>query len=276
MESGYYKEKFQDAIGEGIGQKDEKSWQELFGNFGEIGKYRKTVAIISMIAKIAPGFVSRKTLEMIPTEDPNTLPFNLEELDFSGKIGSGGEHKVFLLKSKDEKNPSYVLKINFQNHGHLDNIIEKAGEFKKEFEELRDIYSDIPGLIPDEMTIVISHPKNKKPAMATVQKFLGKNLRDVITGFKEEELLSILRENPKLRGDLVQFYEITMRRYKSNESVADLLGENNLSVVENKDGYSLVFLDPHSSIKKDEPIHGRHERLKEYLEKIGSVCEKSV
>ncbi len=111
--------------------------------------------------------------------DPNKLPFNLDTFEFKGRVGEGSICEVYLLESKDNNVPSYAIKI--QKNKKLENnagqVAQKAKDSSNEYQYIQNMYKDVPGLVPEEFTLVIENPRNyifkNEPRVALVQKFYG-------------------------------------------------------------------------------------------------------
>ncbi len=231
--------------------KGSKNWPELLGELTKKGKYQKVMSLVRIMKELAPEMISDEILKMLPEDDPSRLPFNPDKLEFKGRVGKGGEHKVYLLESTDKSAPSYALKLNFQNLGSLDQILKKAAEFKKEHEEIKQRYAAVPGIVPEELTIISSDLRTGKPVMATIQKFYGGRIRDLFHDFSREELLKLFEREPKLCDDFKQFQQITETEYDDKGVTIDFPGDKNLSIIETEAGPKLIILDPHSMVSKD-------------------------
>ena len=248
----YYVDKTEEAVREGMARgKESQNWPELLGELTKKGKYQKVMSLVRIMKELAPEMISDKILKMLPQDDPSRLPFNPDKLEFKGRIGKGGEHKVYLLESTDKSAPSYALKLNFQNLGSLDQIKKKAAEFKKEHEEIKQRYEAIPGIVPKELTIISSDLRRGKPIMATIQKFYGGKIRDLFHDFSREELLELFEREPKLCDEFKQFQKITEKEYNDKGVTIDFPGDKNLSIIETEAGPKLIILDPHNMVSKD-------------------------
>lgn len=269
----FYKEKMTDAMQEGLShEKGSKNWTELLNGLNQEGKYQKMISLVRIIKELAPGMVSDKLLNMLPKEDPSLLPFNPDKLEFKGKVDKGGEHKIFLLESTNKEDPSYVLKMNYLCLGGLERIQKKAVEFKKEYEEIEERYSEIPGIVPEELTIITHNLRTGKPIMATIQKFYGGKIRDLVNDFNRAELVELFKHEPKLLDEFRRFYQITEKEYDEKGVAIDLLGDKNLSVIETEDGLKLIILDPHSSVPKIEG-NDRTKRHEAYMRELKDILD---
>lgn len=235
--------------------------------FGEgRSKFDRAIAMMSLLRKILPADVTKFKYK---TEN---LPFNPNRYELRKPIGWGGESDVYLLESKEEGEPSWALKINHQE-GDPDELSAKAQEIRQKYETVRELYKGIEGLVPQEWTIILEGVKNGKPAIATIQKYYGKEIRDVFKDVKEEELARILSKNPNLKQSLNQFLRISRELGKRGEMV-DLLGDGNFSLVEEDGRGKLILLDPHlisDPFRTEEKIKNRQRERLAYLEGIVGV-----
>ena len=83
------------------------------------------------------------------------LPINPESFDFKDKIGSGGECNAYLLESREpEKRESVVLKVSHFKQGDPRSLAAQAADYRTEFERVKNIYKDIPDVVPGEAWLV--------------------------------------------------------------------------------------------------------------------------
>lgn len=182
-------------------------------------------------------------------QNPDHLPFDIEKLSYEGKIGKGGQCDAFLLSSRIPELPSYVFKVqNFVTpEMKSDTIEDTAKNLKEEYEYIKDIYKDLPEVIPVEFTIILENPKNfnKGPRVAFVQRFYGTDIKDFFTELSAEEIFSMCQTDKDFFTNVQKFIEITLKYYREKGIVVDLFGPKNLAVVSNKGCPALVLLDPH-------------------------------
>jgi hypothetical protein len=228
----------------------------------EAGKESKSSIVSKMIAvdstkaeritsafKLVKEFLPKnKTVERVLQQfslDTNSLPFDMNKLEFKGKVGQGSVCDVYLLESKDEDVPSYVIKI--QSHSIEGSNSEKAFQTAKESEGdykiISGMYKDVPGLIPQEFTLVIENPRHhayqKEPSVAIIQRFYGRDIRDLFKEISFEDVLSICKSDPEFLATMRSFVDITLKNYNEKGILRD--GKNNL-----------VMLDPHIIYSKDD------------------------
>jgi hypothetical protein len=269
----FYRERVEDALREGLNDhQDKKDWQELLSGLKQPAKYPKVVALLGIIKRLAPDMVTKKVLAILPQDDPSRLPFNPKKLEFKGNLGRGGEHKVYMLESTDSRIPSYALKLNSQSRGDLGEIQKRASVFRKEYLDIKQRYAAIPGIVPDEHTLITHDLRKGRPIMATVQKFYGGRIRDFFNDISREELMELLRNNPGFREDFIKFQQIAEKEYHDNATSIDFPGDKNFSVIDAADGPKLVILDPHNSVlETSEP--DRVTKQAKYMVELRNISE---
>lgn len=260
-----FKKSMEDGL---MHKKGSKKWPELLRGLGAEANDKKMAAVFSIIKELAPEALVKKLLN----EDPSRLPFNPDQLEFKGRIDKGWEHMIYLLESKDEKIPSYVLKINLLNTGSAEELAEKAVEFKNEYKRLKDLYAAISGLVPEEFTMIAASPRGGQPSIATIQKFIGYEIKDLIEDYEIKELSVLFKNEPGLLADYQKFMEITEKEFNSSGRVIDLIGDKNLAIVKIGGEHKLIILDPHNSVS-DNGKDDRIERQKEKMDKLGLILK---
>lgn len=180
----------------------------------------------------------------------DVLPIDPERYGFDEqRLGGGYECNVYRLISHDQECPSLVLKIDQIIASDTGRLLERAKQLRAEYEEKREWYRELPGLIPDEAQFIGKNPRGGRPALFTVQEFLGGagEMRDFFRGIGRDELLGILQSDPVLGERFRRFAEITLEHAREHDEMIDTLGDKNLVLVERGGRQELIFLDPHGS-----------------------------
>ncbi|HEY4493983.1 MAG TPA: hypothetical protein VJB95_00920 [Candidatus Paceibacterota bacterium] len=218
------------------------------------GRADRLVAIFKLINEFLPkNPTTEKAIYsfLYDSSAKSRLPFDLKKFSYKGKIGSGAMCQVFLLESKEEGLPSYVIKIqrNKYNNTTTEQATEEAGNSKKEYESIKDIYKDLPEVIPKEFTIVIANPTRSRmdiePNVAFIQRFYGKDIRDFFKEITPEEIVSLCRADAHLLATIKKFIDITLKTYEEKGIVVDFFGLKNLAIINEGNKHSLILLDPH-------------------------------
>ena len=209
------------------------------------GRYKRTVAALRLISQFAPQAAIKQIREKYAYKQ-DFMPFNPRDYTLREKIGFGGMNDVFLLQGSRADNPSYVLKINLGESGEgLDKLLSTAKEEREGYERISMAYKDVPGIIPEEHHLIIHGPSLGRPVAASIQPFIGENIRDIFVDFKKDELQDLLQRNKPLREQLTGFIKATLSDNTLIESELDLLGRNNLAIVGSEGEERLLMLDPH-------------------------------
>lgn len=236
------------------------------------GETAKLGFVLSALKQALPAKLSSALEKRLRTDYNEELPYNSLKLEFKRKVGHGGESRVFLLESRDENMPSFVIKINYVNKGNFEEIIELAKQSAKDYDEIKKIYEGVDGLIPDEFHIVIKNPKTKKPAVAIFQKFFSGKIKDIFE-LAPEEAAKIIASDENLKNKFNKFMEITLKKRETDGTIIDLAGQANLCLVDRNGKPDLVFLDPHNSSKKDFEEKEREEKIESCLNYLTEICE---
>lgn len=209
-------------------------------------KYQKVSAALSIISIITPETIKKNYRKnFIYFQDK--MPFDIKDYKLEEKIGSGGMNNVYLLKPQRNNLFSFVLKINrsFSEPKNINSLLQSAIKQKKEYQGIKTAYEKVQNLIPKEDYFLIHGPRLGKPAVALLQKYMGKNMKDIFTDYKKEDLLKLLADNSSLSQQLKDFVDATEANPNLLANELDLLGKDNLVIVGNKDEERLLFIDPH-------------------------------
>lgn len=213
------------------------------------GRAEKIRAAFKIIREFLPN--NERTDKIIESyfRDTSKLPFSPEKLEYKGSIGGGAACDALLLESQEDGLPSYVVKVQRAVHPRVKGptIEETASNMRREYERIRDLYCDVPEIIPKEFTVVIESPFrfNQEPMVALVQSYYGRNIRDLFTEITPQEIEALCETEPEFKQTLNKFITTTQQIYDDKQEIVDLFGPKNLSVIENSGKHSLMLLDPH-------------------------------
>lgn len=210
------------------------------------GLPKSITALLRLIHESLPGVLDKKRLYHKLLYSIKELPINPKDyfFSFSGKIGSGAESDVYLLESKRPEIDSLVIKIYYSLEEDLTTLGEIASSLADEYEHVRELYHEIPSIILPEHTLILKGPQLRKKAIAIIQKFVGKELKDFFE-IPKDDLLKMVSQNEQLRFVLRRFIEITLNHERSNHEIVDITGENNLALVQKNGITHLILLDTH-------------------------------
>lgn len=249
----HYKEVTNQAIEEVFGTEippEESMWKNInvLMDPQEV-KYRKFTALLQITKKIVPDLIQEKYRESL--YDPSQLPFNFEEFSYEGRVGMGGENYVFLFESKEKNVSSFVFKVDYRDSSDADDLLKIARERKSEYEWMRQQFSEMPNLIPEEHFLITEDPKKERcGVVASVQKFVGHDIKDFFST-PLEDIQKICEENEELKKDIKKFTSINLKIYEEG-NIIDLLGKKNIVFTKDKEEKEkLIFIDPHITLSGD-------------------------
>lgn len=241
------------------------------------GKAQRMLAAFKLIKEFLPS--NERTEKAIDGyfKDTSRLPFNTETLEYKGHIGGGAACDVLLLESTADGSPSYVVKVQRRINPKVqgETVEATAANLKHEYERIRQIYADIPEIIPKEFTMVMESPfkADAGPAVALVQRYYGRHIRDLFSEISREELAGICEREPELKQTLDKFIDITKQHFDDDGEILDFFGPKNLSVVEEAGRHQLVLLDPHVTYSKSDQAEWQELKAEARLDYLYQLKE---
>lgn len=253
--------------------------ESMWKNIGVIAdpqehKFQKFTAFLRIAKGIVPDFIQEKYRESL--YDTSKLPFNFEGFSYEGRIGMGGENYVFLFESKEKDIPSFVFKVDYRDSSDTEDLLKTAKKRKNEYEWMKEQFSEMPDLIPEEHFLITENPKkDRRGIVASVQKFMGHDIRDFLST-PLEDIRQMCEKNRELKMDIKKFASINAKMYEEG-NIIDLLGRKNVVCVKDEGGREkLIFLDPHVTFSGDSNKTDPHifEFAKERLVRLLRIAEE--
>ncbi len=238
------------------------SWRGLFN--AKASKFERLTAFLSIVQNFLPADSSQYATD--------NLPFHPADYEFNGMVGGGGENDVYELSAKKENIPSWAMKINRLYGGDVKELTAKAKEINSEYKEVKSWFQDMPGLVPEEYNMIMEDPRDKKPAIVTLQKYYGQEIRDLFKELEGGGAERIFKDNPQLKDEIFNFIRISEGRLRENGDIIDLIGPKNLSVIDINGQDHLVVLDPHLI---SNPRRQQESVKKEQNDRLDSLRELS-
>lgn len=240
-------------------------------------KSLKLTSILTFARSVLPKSLREKLKSTL--YDPTNLPVVAESYEFKGTMGAGGQNDVYLLESSNPELPSFVLKVSIRE-GSNQALTAQAHQFQKEARSVAERYSTVPGLISQEHYFITKSPKvNQGNVIGAVQGFLGRDLKDIFNEVSRQELTELLK-NSEFREQFVKFSQITIDTWEREDRVIDIMGKENVSIMEMPDGsVRLIVIDPHDINLRQEPgalpeVNRRIDYLQELSSSVAEDKEK--
>ena len=173
-----------------------------------------------------------------------SLPFNEKLYDFEGRIGDGGQSRVYFLKSKQDDAQSWVIKTTRPEKQGGD-AAAFAKNLQAEHAHIKEVYKSVPELMPEQHVLVMSDPFYKGHDVATIlQHFERGEITDLFS-LTQETIADLMKQDEFFKNQLISFCRVTLAHYAEHGETIDLLGKENVSVVKNQNVLRLKMLDPH-------------------------------
>ncbi len=204
-------------------------------------RYLRLRAGINLIGSLLPDLEEHLVTRFQRTKNV-PLKGTLELID------GGGDADIFKQGNKAGPN---AIKIQRESLGLTqDEIIELVAKRRREYGELCSFFEDVPGLIMPETYIILNAPFLGLSAYAIVQPFVEEKLRCFFNDLTEAELINRIQSDPYLSLQFAGFARRVNQILEHNRYL-DLLGQNNLSIVEGGGGSRLILVDPAYAKEKD-------------------------
>lgn len=207
---------------------------------------KRVQGLFSILRKAMPEQMWNKLGVSGALRDFSHFPFDLSEYELKHRIGSGYQCDCYLFEPLDKnEHETWALKV-FQNiRSNLSEAEKKAKQVNEDYTTLADWYKEIDGLIPKQIALISEHfqkPRGR-PTLVLLQKFLGSDVKDLAQDFNEDEWNALCERAPQIKEQLKKFVLITKSNIEKYDKIPDLLGDNNLVVVDQTSSPRLVFLD---------------------------------
>jgi len=202
------------------------------------------------------------------------IPFDNTSIEL---INYGTGATVFLLHVGGEHK---VLKVYRRSLGkRLEGVLAVANEFSRKHEFLSSCYNRGFNIVTVSEFLILNGPILGIPAAAILQPYIHGNKRDIFGEFSDDDVVRLMRDHEHLRKQFITFVEQTVELFSKGEMCFDVLGADNLMLVEQCGDLRLVVVDNGifdlAAIRKRSPalysrLEERIARMKDLLEKITS------
>ncbi len=200
-----------------------------------LSRHDRVSAVINLFDAVLPGSVKRVAnflcgADQLPIVKGHTTLF-----------ASGTSAIVFLVETIDSRN---VVKIYKKSLGkNLEGLLQIANFHKKKYELATCWFKDIPKLVVPSLFIILPNTIFKSPALACIQPYVDGVKKDFFNDFSDTELLSLMEKHPALREQFIYFATKTIQLYSDYNIFIDILGNENLVLLENDHGITLKLID---------------------------------
>lgn len=231
-------------------------------NFERIGRW--TRAAERTAPRVVRALVGR--LERL-----DRLPFRPAGL-YALAYGTGST--CYALETK----PRCAVKVIRISLGHdVPMLLELGSKLQRDHALLATWYSDVPGLLAPTVILVLHGPLRGATAVARVQPFIEGRTSDLLADHTDEDLLERLAAHAGLRASFVAFARSTKRCFDGGTYILDMLGHENLMLVEDEAGPRLHVIDLGVTDLVEQRIerpavYARIEAVVARLERLAAAC----
>lgn len=134
----------------------------------------------------------------------------------------------------DSAPPRYVVKFWRRSLATgMPELIALARMLQDEYETVLRWYGDIiPDLLPRTVHVVLKAPMHGVPAAAAIQELVEGRVSDLLGDYSDPDLVLLLLRHDRLRADFIGFTERTRRAWDVERLFLDIVGPNNVMLVE--------------------------------------------
>lgn len=187
------------------------------------------------------------------------LPFNEELYDFEGRIGDGGQSRVYLLKGKQDDVQSWVIKTT-RPEKQGENALAFAKNLQAEHAYMEEVYRDVPELMPEQHILVMEDPFYKGYDVATIlQHFEKGEIKDLFS-LTPTMITDLAKRDAFFKNQLLSFCQVTLAHEAEHGETIDLLGKENVAVIMNHNIPRLKVLDLHPLYASSGPLVDENDR----------------
>lgn len=233
--------------------------------------FDKVSSLMNLVDTMVPG-VSRYLTGLLCNS--NWLPFESASVSL---IDYGSGATVFLLEREDERK---ILKVFRKSLGkRLGGLLEVADWYKGRYETVCSWYNGKFDLVPVSIVLIVRGLILGRPVAAALQPYIYGEKKDLFEEFSDDGLMRLMRDDDDLRKQFLYFAEKTVSIFHSEEGLClDLLGTNNVVLVNNGDGFRLVILDNGifelEKIKRQSPT--QFYQLEERISRLESLLQEAT
>lgn len=201
----------------------------------ESSNYRRVASFFNLLDSVRPGLAEQSSNRLYRLDHFPITGYTVSLLGF----GSGAT--AFLLENDRERK---VLKVFRRTLG------KPARDVMKITSEYRDKYNKNAGWFNGSFDVVIPSsymllhgPLMGAAAGAVIQPYIEGKILDLFQDFSDDEVVRMGRSDANFRLQLLDFSQRLLASYHEDGQCFDLVGRENLMVVENSEGLWLKIAD---------------------------------
>ena len=229
--------------------------------------YNRISSLLNLLDHLAPGLSQRITASLLRFDN-----FPLEGFDVR-LLANGSGSTVFLLDNRVELK---VLKVYRRSLGcSAKEVLKVAREFKEKHEKLSAWFNHTYELVVPSTFVVLHGPLMGFTAAAVWQSYVAGRKYDVFLDFSPDEAIYLLCSDPQLKSQWLDFSKQFLTSLEETDTCFDLVGRENLMLVQNEGKLSLRIVDNGlfhvAAIRAQYP--GRYHQLQAHVECLRKITQ---
>lgn len=203
---------------------------------GKVSNRERTAHLINLIDAFVPGLATVASRHLYRT---HALPFADQHPQL---IAYGKGSTVFRLNAGGEDRVLKIYRRSLGKHGR--ELFDVLNSYRQKYNMVCEWYNGPFEMVIPSSFLIVNGPVLNQPVAASVQPYVGRAKRDLLYDFTDAELVSMMREDDHLRDQFIYFASRTIHAYTHYRVVLDLLGYENVVLIENDGQTNLLVLDP--------------------------------
>jgi len=197
--------------------------------------FDRVAAAVNVVDRLLPGTASALARRLADSAPLALAATAIEAVDF----GSGGT--VFRLETPAGP---HALKVFRRSLGRpLAEQRAVAAYYADRYRTVSGWYQGVPGLVAPSAFLILPGPIQGHPVAAVVQPFLEGRKRCFFADLDAARALELFSEDPSLAKQFQGFAAATLELWKKAERCLDLVGHENLMLLEARGRQRLAIVD---------------------------------
>jgi len=196
----------------------------------------RTAHLVNLADAIVPGLAGVVSKKLYRT---HLLPFADQHPQL---IAYGKGSTVFLLNTD---RGAKVLKVYRRSLGKRgEDLFGVLDAYRAKYNMICEWYNGPFNLVIPSSFLIVNGPVLNQPVAASIQPHIGASKSDLLQDHTDAEIVRMMRENAELREQFIYFASRTLYVYSNYGIVLDLLGYENIVLINDEGRQDLLILDP--------------------------------
>ncbi|NLG98886.1 MAG: hypothetical protein GX491_16140 [Chloroflexi bacterium] len=231
-------------------------------------KYARISSFVSLLDSILPGTALGFANALYGLDRFPVKGYQISLLGF----GSGAT--VFLLENERERK---VLKTFRRSLGKpLRTVLQVAKEYRQKYCENVRWFNNRYEVVVPSAYLILHGPLLGATAAAVLQPYIEGRKMDLFEDFTEDEAVQLGQSDPIFRLQLLDFSQQLFAMLREKEVCFDLVGRENLMLVETREGIRLKIADMGvfnvAAVRENSPA--LYRRFQEHLARLRAIQDR--